>query len=77
MSGKFDHVPKPLMSTEAERWAAGVFSLVRIRTICDTCRGEGYVAVAPFFSKGCDACMSCGYIDESDDAFRKRILAAK
>ncbi|KWX65850.1 excinuclease ABC subunit UvrA [Mycobacterium sp. NAZ190054] len=82
-TGLFDAVRKAFADTaEARRrgWSAGRFSFNGAEGRCDTCQGEGFVAVELLFLPGtyatCPACGGARYSDETlEVTYRDRTIA--
>lgn len=82
-TGMFDAVRKAFADTEEARqrgWSAGRFSFNVAEGRCDTCQGEGFVAVELLFLPGTYAsCPTCGgarYSEETLEVrYRERTIA--
>lgn len=82
-TGLFDAVRKAFADTEEARrrgWSAGRFSFNVAAGRCDTCQGEGFVAVELLFLPGtyarCPACGGARYSDETlEVTYRDRTIA--
>ncbi len=82
-TGLFDAVRKAFADTEEARrrgWTAGRFSFNVAAGRCDTCQGEGFVAVELLFLPGtyarCPACGGARYSDETlQVTYRDRTVA--
>ncbi len=75
-TGLFDGVRKTFADTEEARrrgWKAGRFSFNVAEGRCDTCQGEGFVAVELLFLPGTYAtCPACGGARYADDTLQVR-----
>lgn len=82
-TGMFDAVRKAFADTEEARrrgWSAGRFSFNVAEGRCDTCQGEGFVAVELLFLPGtyasCPACGGARYSDETLEVrYREHTIA--
>ncbi|WP_395311810.1 excinuclease ABC subunit UvrA [Mycobacterium sp. AMU20-3851] len=82
-TGLFDAVRKAFADTDEARqrgWNAGRFSFNVAAGRCDTCQGEGFVAVELLFLPGtyatCPACGGARYSDETlEVTYRDRTIA--
>ncbi|WNG84597.1 excinuclease ABC subunit UvrA [Mycobacterium sp. ITM-2016-00316] len=82
-TGMFDAVRRAFADTEEARrrgWSAGRFSFNVAEGRCDTCQGEGFVAVELLFLPGtyasCPACGGARYSEETLQVrYRERTIA--
>jgi excinuclease ABC subunit A len=82
-TGMFDAVRKAFADTEEARrrgWSAGRFSFNVAEGRCETCQGEGFVAVELLFLPGtyasCPACGGARYSEETLEVrYRERTIA--
>lgn len=82
-TGLFDAVRKAFADTDEARrrgWSAGRFSFNVAEGRCDTCQGEGFVAVELLFLPGtyatCPTCNGARYSEETlDVTYRERTIA--